>query len=238
MATARQIEANRRNAAGPHQMSEAGKQAIRGNAIRHGLAARIHMVLPGEDQSFYSELLESLQTEYAPATTQEEMLVHQIAGNFWRLIRARNMESGSMNAGIENLSKQFGTSRAETDDVLRGATQAVALASNEKLFAHVNRYETTAERSYYRAIRELRTAQRYRLAEPAAAPAAVPKLEIGSVPQSEPVPLPAHPPATGIRSVPQFALSEFEHACLTMSPQELDAFMDRATAPPSRTNRA
>ena len=39
MATARQIEANRRNAAGPHQMSEPGKQAIRGNAIRHGLAA-------------------------------------------------------------------------------------------------------------------------------------------------------------------------------------------------------
>jgi len=29
MATQRQIEANRRNAAGPHQMTDAGKQAIR-----------------------------------------------------------------------------------------------------------------------------------------------------------------------------------------------------------------
>ena len=62
MATARQIEANRRNAAGPHQMSEPGKQAIRGNAIRHGLATRIHLVLPGEDQSgplFLNTLLEA-----------------------------------------------------------------------------------------------------------------------------------------------------------------------------------
>src|SRR5438046_1538907 len=34
MATQRQIEANRRNAAGPHQMSEKGKDVVRANAIR------------------------------------------------------------------------------------------------------------------------------------------------------------------------------------------------------------
>ena len=73
MATARQIEANRRNAAGPHQMSETGKQAIRGNA------ARIHEVLPGEKQSFYVEILESLKTEYAPATGKRPNCEHLTA---------------------------------------------------------------------------------------------------------------------------------------------------------------
>ena len=208
MATARQIEANRRNASGPHQMSEAGKQAIRGNAIRHGLATRIHVVLPGEDQGFYNELLESLQTEYAPATAQEEILVHQVTENYWRLIRARNMESGSLKVCAENLYREFGINTAGPDDLSRGATLALALVNNEKLFSHVNRYETTAERSYYRAIRELRTAQRNRNPEPAEAP------------------------APEIRSVPQYTLADFEQASLTMSPGELDAFMDLLTAPP------
>jgi hypothetical protein len=44
-ASARQIEANRRNAAGPHKMTEAGKQSIRTNALRHGLATKLHVVL-------------------------------------------------------------------------------------------------------------------------------------------------------------------------------------------------
>ena len=95
MATLRQIEANRRNAAGPHQMSEKGKSAVRANAIRHGLAAKRHIVLRGEDQSFYEELLNALLIDYAPATTQEEMLVHQIAEHHWRLLRARNMETAT-----------------------------------------------------------------------------------------------------------------------------------------------
>ena len=234
MATARQIEANRRNATGPHQMSEPGKQAIRGNAIRHGLATRIHVVLPGEDQSFYDEILESLQTEYAPATPHEEMLVHQITENYWRLIRARNMESGSLKLSLENVSKEFGLRGVDADDLSRGAKLALALAKQQNLFAQVNRYETTAERSYYRAIRELRTAQRNRQPEPAASPAP----EIRSVPQSEPAPSQAPPPAGEIRSVPQYTLADIEHASLTMSPEELDAFMDRITAPPSRTTCA
>jgi hypothetical protein len=148
MATARQLEANRKNAAGPHNMTEAGKQAIRGNAIRHGLAAHLHVVLPGEDQSFYEEILESLQTEYAPATPQEEMLVHQITENYWRLLRARNMESGSLRVGLENLSKEFRTRTDEGDDLLRGAKLAMALAKHDDLFSKVNRYEITAEHSY------------------------------------------------------------------------------------------
>jgi hypothetical protein len=134
-ASARQIEANRRNAEGPHKMTEAGKQSIRANALRHGLAAKLHVVLAGEDEKFYSEILESLHEEYAPQSTQEQMLVGQIAENYWRLIRARNMESGSFKLGIKIEAEEYGFNRVEPDDLLRGANLATALSHHHEIFA-------------------------------------------------------------------------------------------------------
>jgi hypothetical protein len=154
-ASARQIEANRRNAAGPHQMTEAGKQSLRTNAIRHGLTCKVHTVLPGEDQEFFNEMLASLQTDDAPASTQEEMLVHQIAEHYWRLIRARNMETASFGYGLRKLSQEFPVKLVEPDDVARGENITTALSRYDNILWKVSRYETTVERSYYRAIREL-----------------------------------------------------------------------------------
>jgi len=56
----------------------------------------------------YNEILESLREEYAPQSTQEEMLVNQITENYWRLIRARNMESGSFKMGIKLEAQEYG----------------------------------------------------------------------------------------------------------------------------------
>src|SRR3979409_305648 len=147
-ASERQIEANRRNAAGPHQMTEAGKQSIRTNALRHGLAAKLHVVLAGEDEAFYNEILDALREEYAPQSTQEEMLVNQIAENYWRLIRARNMESGSFKLGIKIEAEEYGFNRVEPDDLLRGANLATALSHHHEIFTRIARYESTAERAY------------------------------------------------------------------------------------------
>ena len=232
MASARQIEANRKNAAGPHNMTEAGKQAVRGNAIRHGLAARIHVVLPGEDQNFYNEILESLRAEYAPAGTQEELLVHQITENYWRLIRARNMESGSFIGEQQDFARQYGVESFPADDLIRGSQLALVLSRNGKMFEKLSRYETTAERSYYRAIRELAKLQKERGAvrQPlveSPEPVPQPKPEIRSVPQTVPQ----------IRSVPQKRLKytpkEMELANMKMSDKEFEDLLDEITAPPA-----
>src|SRR5882724_3786390 len=193
-ASVRQIEANRRNAAGPHQMTEAGKQSLRTNALRHGLATKLHVVLAGEDEKFYNELLDSLREGYAPQSTQEEMLVGQIAENYWRLIRARNMESGSFKMGIKIEAQEYGINRVEPDDVLRGANLATALSHHHEIFARIARYETTAERSYYRAIRELNKLQAKQPSR--ARQQAEPEQEIRFVPQNEaPAPEPEPTPA-------------------------------------------
>ena len=237
MATARQVEANRRNASGPHQMTEAGKQAVRGNAIRHGLAARVHVVLPGEDQNFFNEILESLRAEYAPSTTQQELLVHQIVENYWRLIRARNMESGSLLEVEADFARQYGVESNPADDLTRGAQLGLAFSNNGKMFDKLSRYETAAERSYYRAIHEL---QRIQKANPSRD-----RLE-AATPRPEPAPKDVEPtpepvPTPEFRSVrqnrPNSTHPDMEKAHMRMSEAEFTSFLDEITAPPSLNSR-
>ncbi len=237
MATARQIEANRRNASGPHNMTEAGKQAIRGNAIRHGLAARVHVVLPGEDQDFFNEILDSLRAEYAPSTTQEELLVHQIVESHWRILRARNMESGSFLQVEADFARQYGVESTPKDDLTRGAQLSMAFSKNGKMFDKISRYETTAERSYYRAIHELQKIQKQNQPNRARQEAATSSPE--PTPAAQPTPAP--PPTPEFRSVPQNPPNpthlDMERAHMRMSDAEFDTFLDEITAPPSLNSR-
>jgi len=239
MATQRQLEANRRNAAGPHKMSEEGKEAVRTNAIRHGLAAKRHIVLRGEDQSFYDELLNALLTDYAPANTQEEMLVHQIAEHHWRLLRARNMETAGFEVNLDEFAKQFGEDPNSLPPLDHGAALAVGLNRFGSLTAKVHRYETAAERSYYRAIRELAKLQKDRKREESTNEirSDLQKPQNQQNRQTEPVVTPA-PPAEPIRSVrkdpKKYTQRDLELANATMTDKEFDALLDEITAPPTR----
>src|SRR5438445_3326561 len=234
MATERPIEANRRNAAGTHQMSEKGKDAVRANAIRHGLAAKRHIVLRGEDQAFYEEVLNALLIDYAPADTQEEMLVHQIAEHHWRLLRARNMETATFECNLDEFAKKFHEDPKELQPLDHAATLAAGFGRFGKMNANIQRYETTAERSYYRAIREIARFQKTRKQDAAK--------EIRSVPQNhvaEPTAVATPPaPAKPIRSVQknprEYTHHDMELANASMSNAEFDALLDVITAPPAR----
>src|SRR6185295_16336356 len=185
--------------AGPHKMSEEGKEAVRQNAIRHGLATKRHVVLCGEDQSFYDELLNALLDEYTPASTQEEMLVHQIAEHHWRLIRARNMETAVFEINLIEFAEKYNEDLTrQTPENLAGA-MAGGLPRFNGTTSKIQRYETAAERSYYRAIRELAKLQKARKLETAS--------QIRSVPQEQQTEPAVTPVATTapkpIRSVQQ-----------------------------------
>ncbi|ODU01393.1 MAG: hypothetical protein ABS79_01780 [Planctomycetes bacterium SCN 63-9] len=94
MATAKQIEANRKNAArstGPR--SDAGKLASRVNAIKHGLRAELIDVLPHEDAALYEELVGAWMSRYRPMDAVEEGLVRYAASLSWKLDRARGHET-------------------------------------------------------------------------------------------------------------------------------------------------
>jgi hypothetical protein len=89
MSTEAQITANRENAklsTGPQ--TPAGKQVSSQNALRHGLAARGLIVLPGLEPVF-QELEHGLRRSLQPKDTLQETLFKSILEAAWNLERCR-----------------------------------------------------------------------------------------------------------------------------------------------------
>ena len=94
MTSDKKAEANRRNAlksTGPR--TPEGKDAVRLNALRHGLRSE-EILLPGEDEEALRELDEHLRNELQPVGELENLLVDRIIASYWRLRRAGRVEAG------------------------------------------------------------------------------------------------------------------------------------------------
>jgi len=90
----KKAEANRRNAqksTGPR--TSEGKNAVRLNALRHGLLST-EVLLPGEDGEALGELGERLGAELQPVGELENLLVDRIVAALWRLRRLGRVEAG------------------------------------------------------------------------------------------------------------------------------------------------
>ncbi|MGE0432410.1 MAG: hypothetical protein AB7K09_11575 [Planctomycetota bacterium] len=141
--SARQIEANRRNAqksTGPR--TEAGKQKSRLNSWKHGLAA--HAVV-GPDESAesagqFDELRYQMRVELDPAGAHEEEIVDRIIACAWKRRR------------IEVVELQCLLS-----------IDATAGTFNEKLFDLLFRYRTIIDREFHRCHATLNRMQRVRI---------------------------------------------------------------------------
>ncbi len=93
MMAPRNFESNRANAqmsTGP--TTDAGKQTVSQNSLKHGLTGKVHAALPGEEERF-AEHCRVLVAALAPIGVVEETLAHDISADRWRLNRARAMEN-------------------------------------------------------------------------------------------------------------------------------------------------
>jgi hypothetical protein len=161
MATQNQIEANRRNAqksTGPK--TEQGKSKSKFNALKHGMTAEV-AVLPHEDKCSYEDLRQSVIESYQPATGAELMLVELVAVNYWRLLRALRVETAAMDLHIRAYKNRHGVSPAPSMDDDSGI--ATALVDPNNGLRSIDRYQTTVERAYLRAVETLRKTQNDRL---------------------------------------------------------------------------
>ena len=103
MTSFRQFEANRRNAlksTGPR--TEAGKQASRCNAVRHGLTAET-VIGALEDAEDYQAFEAAIIADYDAQSAVERELVLRLASLLWRLRRATTMETGLFDIQAEHL---------------------------------------------------------------------------------------------------------------------------------------
>ena len=174
MASQPKIDANRNNAlqsTGPRTAE--GKAVSSTNAVKHGLTAAFR-VLPNENQPEFDALVADYHRTFSPSNTHERFLVDEMAQSRWLLARIRRLES----AVIDQMLAATGSD--DPDAVL-----AAALLNNTAgPFKTLQRYAAAAERSYYRALRQM---QALRKQEPQPRPAARPKV------RNEPKSMPYRP---------------------------------------------
>lgn len=145
MATAAQVIANRKNAessTGPRSLE--GKRASSQNSTRHGLSGSTHAVLPGEDPDDFEALVSGLEQTYEPCTEVECILIDQMAKARWKILRIARLEAEAYEELLTNPE---------------GASVLGALAQSGNIFEKLQRYADAAERSFYKALRELEKLQ-------------------------------------------------------------------------------
>jgi len=163
MATPAQIAANQANSqksTGP--TSPAGKARSSRNSFKHGLYSK-DLVLPNENPAELDQLRASLRAEHQPINSTEEMLVNDLAENFWRLRRMREFETRAMLP--ENIVDWHQTG----------------------LLAVVQRTMASAERGFHKSLTALRRLQKDRgfvprESDPVDLEQPAPALSIGFVP--------------------------------------------------------
>ena len=104
MTSLKQFEANRRNSlksTGPK--TEAGKQASRCNAVRHGLTAET-VIGALEDAEDYKAFELAVTADYDAQSAVERELVLRLASLLWRLRRATTIETGLFEIQADHLS--------------------------------------------------------------------------------------------------------------------------------------
>ena len=136
MTTQSRIDANRVNSlssTGPR--TGEGKAASSRNATRHGLSTGV-LFIEGENPQDYELLLNDLLAEHQPATATETALVLRMAQQLWLTQRATRL--------------------------LQQAVELNTAQDNAKQVALMLRYQTAADRSFYKALDELRKLQKER----------------------------------------------------------------------------
>src|ERR1700676_4940036 len=155
MTTPTQIASNRQNSTlstGPR--TEAGKIASSKNAISHGLSAA-DPVLAYENRGDYEKLVADYTDEYEPDTIHQNFLVSQLARARWRLNRIQRIENASIDLII-------GAPAELTETPDHKIAQRMLDSGGDPL-PRLERYRAAVERSYHRAVKELRMAQKQQI---------------------------------------------------------------------------
>jgi hypothetical protein len=201
MASAAQVAANRENAKRPRTLSEETKESLRTRALKHGLASKLdaNTVVRHENKEEFETILNALVSEATLGVPEEILLINLQAQSYWKLQRAMKMETGALNVSVIVAQMENKVAQTLKDGAGLGSALAIALRDHTAWFETLRRYSTTAERTFFKATRELAMIRKTGPQEPIGQPEiAQPEIgqpeiarpEIGYVPQN------ANPPET------------------------------------------
>lgn len=168
MATDRQIEANRRNAlksTGPR--TEGGKEAVRGNSISHGLAAKtiIHAPLRHEDPAVFHQMRAEMIESWQPEGIRELQLVDMAASAYVRMQRCDSTEAAFMDGAMAAIQRRHRAPQEPTANDPMGCGIALGDQDNKLTWQLLDRYRRNAWLDYDRAVRRLEAMQKARREE-------------------------------------------------------------------------
>ena len=162
MATLKSETAQSNGAKSSGPITPEGKAISAANSLRHGLTTKA-IVLPGESAEDYKALLAAHIDRFQPADSVEMELVEAMAAARWRLRRVANIETHMLtNQMTWNLKYNSSYSELQDDD------QRLAYVYeqlSEKL-ALLVRYESSLNRTFDRALKQLQLLQRTRVSPP------------------------------------------------------------------------
>lgn len=175
MTTEEQIQANRENAQLGGVKTPEGKAITRFNAIQHGI---LRQSLTEYEKELYPSLLDELVEELKPVGILETILVERVALCYLRLFRVAKSEREFLqsklhpritrNPVIDDLIKGYGEEVVE-----EGYTPKIDVSIIRELDHTLLRYETTIERSLFKALHELQRLQAVRLGQKIPLPLAI-----------------------------------------------------------------
>ncbi len=131
-----------------------GKAISRYNAVKHGLLSK-EVLINVENPADLAELNQSVYEALDPVGAIEEMLVDRIISNVWRLRRAIYVEKNSMNWYLLDSDLFVVIPESEEQTKRKKVRNVLSNDSTETIL----RYETTIERSLFRALHELERLQ-------------------------------------------------------------------------------
>ncbi len=170
MTTRAQTIANQRNAqrsTGPS--TPQGKAVVSQNALKHGLTAS-QIVIKSEDQAQFDLHRNQLFDELAPQSPIESLLVERIVELSWRLRRAGNLQSQTIDALatpktgplakfqqalLAKYAPDIETDQEEPDPELALGRMVVKDFSNSRVLEKLLMRERRIESSLYRTMLEL-----------------------------------------------------------------------------------
>lgn len=151
MATERQIEANRRNAqASTGPRTEAGKEASRGNALKHGMRAEVFEVLPNEDPAEFAARVAAWERDLNPVGEAEAHLARRAAAIVWKLDRLERVEAASLTRRIRDAVDDADCD----DDDIDALNEAADIASFDPSVEaeRMRRYQAGLTRELHRTL--------------------------------------------------------------------------------------